>query len=64
VAVIVREPSFIVESKRALSTPPLCPADLNIYGDDFSRNILEILYREFCTPGALDVVKDNINLCI
>ncbi len=34
---------------------------LNIYGDDFSRNILEIIYQEFCTPGALDVVKDNVN---
>jgi len=34
---------------------------LNIYGDDFSRNILEILFTEFCTPGALDVVKDSIN---
>jgi hypothetical protein len=34
---------------------------LSIYDDNYSRNILEILYMEFCTPGALDVVKDSIN---
>jgi transcriptional regulator with XRE-family HTH domain len=34
---------------------------LNIYSDDFSRNILEIIYTEFATPGDLDVVKDSIN---
>ncbi|MEA4921023.1 MAG: helix-turn-helix transcriptional regulator [Clostridiaceae bacterium] len=34
---------------------------LSVYGDDYSRNILEIIYQEFCTYGALDVVKDSIN---
>ena len=62
VAVIVREPSFLAEIQRSFEqTARYAQPVLNIYGDDFSRNILGILYREFCTPGALDVVKDNIN---
>ncbi|NLT97591.1 MAG: helix-turn-helix transcriptional regulator [Christensenellaceae bacterium] len=62
VAVIIREPSFIVEIQKSFEQAArYAQPVLNIYGDDFSRNILEILYREFCTPGALDVVKDNIN---
>lgn len=34
---------------------------LNVYDDNYSRNILELLYFEFATPGNLDVVKDSIN---
>ncbi|NCB51661.1 MAG: hypothetical protein EOM54_07265 [Clostridia bacterium] len=62
VAVIIREPSFIAEIQKSFEqTARYAQPVLNIYGDDFSRNILEILYQEFCTSGALDVVKDNIN---
>jgi len=62
VAVIVREPSFLTDIQKSFDqTARYAQPVLNIYGDDFSRNILEILYQEFCTPGALDVVKDNIN---
>lgn len=62
VAVIVREPSFLSDIQKSFDqTAHYAQPALNIYSDDFSRNILEILYREFCTPGALDVVKDNIN---
>jgi hypothetical protein len=62
VAVIVREPSFLADIQKSFDqTARYAQPVLNIFGDDFSRNILEILYQEFCTPGALDVVKDNIN---
>lgn len=62
VAVIVREPSFLADVQKSFDqTACYAQPVLNIYGDDFTRNILEILYQEFCTPGALDVVKDNIN---
>lgn len=62
VAVILREPSFIAEIQKSFEQAArFAQPVLNIYGDDFSRNILEIIYQEFCTPGALDVVKDNIN---
>ena len=62
VAVVIREPAFVTEVQRSFAqTVRYAQPILNIYGDDFSRNILEIIYREFCTPGALDVVKDSIN---
>ena len=62
VAVILREPSFVAEIQKSFEQAArYAQPVLNIYGDDFSRNILEIIYQEFCTPGALDVVKDNIN---
>jgi transcriptional regulator with XRE-family HTH domain len=62
VAVVIREPSFVTEVQRSFAQAiRYAQPVLNIYGDDFSRNILEIIYREFCTPGALDVVKDSIN---
>ena len=62
VAVTIREPSFIVEIQKSFEQAArYAQPVLNIYGDDFSRNILEIIYQEFCTPGALDVVKDNVN---
>ncbi len=34
---------------------------LTTYNDNFSRNILEIFYLEYCMPGDLDVIKDSIN---
>jgi len=62
VAVVIREPSFVAEIQKSFEQASrYAQPVLNIYGDDFSRNILEIIYREFCSPGALDVVKDNIN---
>lgn len=62
VAVFLREPSFITEIQSSFEQAVrYAQPVLNIYGDDFSRNILEIIYQEFCTPGALDVVKDNVN---
>lgn len=33
----------------------------NIYNDAYTRNMIEVLYGEYCLPGALDVVKDSVN---
>ena len=62
VAVFVTQPSFVEEMKNSFDAADrYAQPILNIYGDDYSRNILEIIYMEFCTPGALDVVKDSVN---
>lgn len=62
VAVIISEPSFLTAIKESFEqTYRFSRPVLNIYSDDFSRNILDIIYQEFCTPGALDVLKDSIN---
>jgi len=62
VSVIVSEPFFVEEVEKSFEQASrYAQPILNIYGDDFSRNVLEIIYWEFCTPGALDVVKDSIN---
>jgi hypothetical protein len=62
VSVFLTDPDFIGGMRRSFeATARFAQPILNIYGDDYSRNILEIIYMEFCTPGALDVVKDSIN---
>lgn len=62
VGVIVDDESFVRETKISFDqTVRYAHPILSIYGDDYSRNILEIIYGEFCMPGALDVVKDSIN---
>ena len=62
VAVLVEDAAFVQEMQQSFDkTARYAKPILNIYGDDYSRNILEILYLEFCTPGALDVVKDSVN---
>ncbi|MEA4849213.1 MAG: helix-turn-helix transcriptional regulator [Clostridiaceae bacterium] len=62
VAAIVYDKRFVSEMQKSFEealrySQPV----LNIYSDDFSRNILEIIYTEFAAPGDLDVVKDSIN---
>jgi len=62
VAAIAYDKGFVEEMQKSFEeairySQPV----LNIYSDDFSRNILEIIYTEFATPGDLDVVKDSIN---
>ncbi|AHF11424.1 MULTISPECIES: helix-turn-helix transcriptional regulator [Dehalobacter] len=62
VAMIISDAAFVQETQKSFEqTIRYAQPVLNIYGDDYSRNILEIIYSEFATPGALDVVKDNIN---
>ena len=62
VAAIVYDREFVNEMQKSFKkTIRYSQSVLNIYSDDFSRNILEIIYTEFATPGNLDVVKDSIN---
>ena len=62
IATVIREIDFVQETEKSFETAfRYAQPVLNIYDDNYSRNILEILYMEFCMPGALDVVKDNIN---
>jgi transcriptional regulator with XRE-family HTH domain len=62
VSVFLTDPDFISGIRQSFeATARFAQPILNIYDDNYSRNILEIIYMEFCTPGALDVVKDSIN---
>lgn len=62
VATIVSDGAFVRETQKSFErTLRYAQPALHIYGDNYSRHILEIIYTEFATPGALDVVKDNIN---
>lgn len=33
----------------------------NIYDDSYTRNMIEVLYTEYCLPGELCVIKDSVN---
>lgn len=33
----------------------------SLYNSDYTRNMIEILYTEYCLPGGLSVVKDSVN---
>ncbi|NLI52888.1 MAG: hypothetical protein GX417_01030 [Clostridiales bacterium] len=62
VAAVIRNRVFVAETlgnfeAAARYAQPV----LNIYGDEYTRDVIEILALEYCTPGALDVVKDSIN---
>lgn len=62
IAAVIRNKAFVAETAgnfevAARYTQPV----LKIYGDEFTRDVIEILALEYYTPGALDVVKDSIN---
>ena len=62
VALVVTDRSFVEETQKSFEqTVRYAQPALQVYSDDYSRNILEILYMEFATPGSLDVVKDSVN---
>ncbi len=62
VAVIVEEETFLYELQESFERAArYAQPVLHVYGNAFSRNILEILYIEYATPGNLDVVKDSLN---
>lgn len=33
----------------------------NLYDDNYTRDMIEVLYAEYCLPGELCVIKDSIN---
>ncbi|MCL2159818.1 MAG: helix-turn-helix domain-containing protein [Oscillospiraceae bacterium] len=58
----IHEESFIKESKKSFEhaynySQPL----LTRFDDNLTRNVIEIMYFEFATPGNLDIMKDNLN---
>jgi hypothetical protein len=62
IATVIQNKAFVAEiadnfEVAARYTQPV----LKIYGDEYTRDVIEILALEYCTPGALDVVKDSIN---
>ncbi len=62
VASVISESNFVSETLRSFNeTLRFSKQVLTVYGDDFTRNIIDILYVEFATPGNLDVIKDSIN---
>ena len=62
VAVFVDEPDFIAGMRNSFETTArFAQPLLGVYDDNYSRDILEILYAEYCSSGDLDVVKDSIN---
>lgn len=62
VAIVVREEAFVKEAiNNFISAARYAESVVRIYGDGFTRDIIEILAIEYCTPGALDVIKDSVN---
>lgn len=62
IATVIHNIDFVREMQESFDIAArYAQSILTIYDDNFSRNILEILYMEFCTPGALDVIKDSVN---
>ena len=56
------EESFIRESKKSFERAYNYSQELlRRYDDNVGRNVLEIIFSEFATPGDLDIIKDSIN---
>lgn len=62
IAAVIRNKAFVAETTANFEAAArYAQPVLKIYGDEFTRDVIEILALEYCTPGALDVVKDSIN---
>jgi hypothetical protein len=62
VATAVRDAEYVQEMESSFGVAwRYAQPILNIYDDHFTRNVIEVFYTEFCTPGALDIIKDNLN---
>ena len=62
VATVVRDAEFVQEMESSFGVAVrYAQPILNLYDDHFTRNVIEMFYSEFCTPGALDIIKDNLN---
>ncbi len=62
VAAVIRNKSFVAETQSNFeATARYAQPVLKIYGDEYTRDVIEILALEYCTSGELDVVKDSIN---
>ena len=62
IAAVIRNKAFVAETAGNFEAAArYAQPVLKIYDDEFTRDVIEILALEYCTPGALDVVKDSIN---
>ena len=62
VGVMIRDAAFVREAKSNFaSAARYAQPVMRIYGDAYTRDVIEILAMEYCTPSGLDVVKDSIN---
>ena len=62
IATVAYEESFIKEAEKSFEKAcNYSQSLLQRYNDNYSRNVLEILYHEFAMPGNLDIIKDNLN---
>ncbi len=62
ITAVIRDRDFIAETSANFeASARYAQPVLSIYGDAYTRDIIETLALEYCTPGALDVVKDSIN---
>jgi len=62
IAAVIRNRAFVAETQSNIEAAArYAQPVLNIYGDAYTRDVIEILALEYCTSGELDVVKDSIN---
>ncbi len=62
IGIFVDDVDFVQEMSQSYdATYRYSQSMFNIYNDDYVRNMIEVLYCEYCIPGALCVVKDSIN---
>lgn len=62
IAAAIRDKGFVAETAANFEAAArYAQPVLKIYGDEYTRDVIEILALEYCTPGALDVVKDSVN---
>lgn len=62
IALIIKDSLFVKDVQKSFdSSMNYSQPLLQIFTDNYSRNILEIIFMEFCSPGALDVIKDSLN---
>ncbi|MDO4543558.1 MAG: helix-turn-helix transcriptional regulator [Clostridia bacterium] len=62
ITVAIQDAAFVAETEKNFEVSArYAQSVLTVYGDAYTRDVIEILAMEYCTPGELDVVKDSIN---
>jgi len=62
VATFVTDAAFVAEAQKSFDASfRYAQSALSIYDDAYTRDVIEILAMEYCTPNPLDVIKDSIN---
>ncbi len=62
IGVLLRDERFVREAESNFeATARYAQPVLGVFGDEYTRHVIEVLALEYCSPGALDVVKDSVN---